>query len=425
LNLNMKKRVLISFLLVGLLSLLPFADAWAQCTPDRTACELDPEFPICISPQEIPSGRVGQPFNQTIQILVGRQITNPQGGQTINLTRLDIIEAINLPAGLSLSFQSGNPSDRRQDSILAVWTVPRNLPAGEKVGIFGCMTISGTPTEPTNPKDTTQLRIRVYASIGPLTIPVLESPFPFPIVIEGDQEPLTVDAGPDVRICAGQSVQLNASPCTRGFTYRWSPSTGLSNPNSCNPTANPTQTTTYTVTMSDGSNTGQDVVTVNVLPTPTVTATVRNISCTTQGNIRLAFTGGTAPYNITQNGVTIAENVRAAAYDFSVERAGIYRLTVTDANGCVLSLDPINVRETPNTLRIRSISVPASVGTGTGLMRIRLSGGTPPYEYSIDGGATFVASDSISVFNVRAGNLDLLVRDSTGCRVRRSNLIIK
>jgi len=54
-----------------------------------------------------------------------------------------------------------------------------------------------------------------------------------------------VDAGPDVMICKGSSTQLNA---TGAITYKWSPETGLSDPNIANPIASPTVTTTYTVT---------------------------------------------------------------------------------------------------------------------------------------------------------------------------------
>ena len=54
------------------------------------------------------------------------------------------------------------------------------------------------------------------------------------------------NAGPDVSICLGSSIQLNA---TGGSIYAWSPSTGLSNINIANPIATPTSTTTYTVTV--------------------------------------------------------------------------------------------------------------------------------------------------------------------------------
>lgn len=66
------------------------------------------------------------------------------------------------------------------------------------------------------------------------------------------QEPLPdAVAGPDTTICVGESVQLYAGG---GETYIWTPTAGLNNPNSQNPTATPLTTTTYTVTV--GQTTG-------------------------------------------------------------------------------------------------------------------------------------------------------------------------
>jgi gliding motility-associated-like protein len=63
--------------------------------------------------------------------------------------------------------------------------------------------------------------------------------------------PLQVDAGPDVSICEGSSLQLNA---TGGVNYSWTPSTALSDAQIQNPVASPTQNITYYVTVDDGNN---------------------------------------------------------------------------------------------------------------------------------------------------------------------------
>jgi gliding motility-associated-like protein len=73
--------------------------------------------------------------------------------------------------------------------------------------------------------------------------------------------------GPDVHLCIGDAAQLNASG---GGTYQWQPPTGLSATNISNPIANPTVTTTYTLTVSDGigcSHTDSLQVIVHELPT--------------------------------------------------------------------------------------------------------------------------------------------------------------
>jgi hypothetical protein len=82
---------------------------------------------------------------------------------------------------------------------------------------------------------------------------------------------ITANAGPDKTICAGTSVQIG-SAAVAGVTYRWSPTTGLSNSTVANPFASPSTTTVYTVTATSLGCTGQDVVVVTVNPKPTVNA---------------------------------------------------------------------------------------------------------------------------------------------------------
>ncbi len=65
---------------------------------------------------------------------------------------------------------------------------------------------------------------------------------------------ITVDAGPNQTICnPGQPVNLNASVSGNFLGVRWSPATGLSNPNILNPVATVNTTTTYTVTVNAAS----------------------------------------------------------------------------------------------------------------------------------------------------------------------------
>lgn len=76
------------------------------------------------------------------------------------------------------------------------------------------------------------------------------------ILIEGSNMTATASATPNA-VCLGESSQLNATTVggTGNYTYSWSPSIGLDNPLAANPVATPTETTTYTCTVSDGYTT--------------------------------------------------------------------------------------------------------------------------------------------------------------------------
>jgi gliding motility-associated-like protein len=67
---------------------------------------------------------------------------------------------------------------------------------------------------------------------------------------------------PEQTICIGTSVQLQAEP---GTAWSWTPSSSLNAATIPNPTASPTQTTTYFVTVTNPCGTGVSQVTVNVI----------------------------------------------------------------------------------------------------------------------------------------------------------------
>jgi len=99
-----------------------------------------------------------------------------------------------------------------------------------------------------------------------------------------DTVPVTVypipvsNAGVDVAYCSGSSQTLGTAS-TPGYTYSWSPATGLSDPTSSNPTvsltntANSILTQNYVVTTTSNNCTSTDaaVVTVNPVPAPLFT----------------------------------------------------------------------------------------------------------------------------------------------------------
>lgn len=84
------------------------------------------------------------------------------------------------------------------------------------------------------------------------------------------QVPLIADAGaPTAYICPNGTYTLGGSPSAFGgsapYTYSWSPTTGLNNPTSANPIAQPSQPTLYTLTVTDvDGNTAKDSAYIDV-----------------------------------------------------------------------------------------------------------------------------------------------------------------
>lgn len=73
---------------------------------------------------------------------------------------------------------------------------------------------------------------------------------------------IPADANVDRTVCGNIPVQLG-TPAIPGYTYAWSPTTGLSNPNMAQPNAGPSTPQTYTLTVTD-ANGCQDIDLVNV-----------------------------------------------------------------------------------------------------------------------------------------------------------------
>lgn len=134
---------------------------------------------------------------------------------------------------------------------------------------------------------------------------------------------IVANAGPDISMCAGESVILNASG---GTGYDWFPSSGLSSSTQPGTTASPSVTTQYTVVVTSGScPPATDSVTVYVKPAPAASAW-SNVTITAGNSATLSASGG-ATYAWNNGSITSTIAVAPAA-------TTVYCVTVTDANGC-------------------------------------------------------------------------------------------
>lgn len=176
----------------------------------------------------------------------------------------------------------------------------------------------------------------------------------------------TISAGPDVSICAGDSVMLNGSG---GIAYSWSPSTGLSDPLISSPVANPTTTTVYTLT-GYGPNGcfANDIVVVTVNQLPLANAGPDVSICEGDSSILIGSGGITYSWNPSASLSCGGCQNPVAGPVVSTN----YTLTVTDIFGCVNS-DSVLVTVLPNPI---TLATPADTTVCPGeSVQINSSGG--------------------------------------------------
>lgn len=93
----------------------------------------------------------------------------------------------------------------------------------------------------------------------------------------------TVNAGVNQSICAGDSVLIGPAGANSNYTYSWSPTAGLGNPNSNQTNASPGGTTNYTLTVVDTSTvnncSANDAVQVSVNPNPVAVPGANDTLC--------------------------------------------------------------------------------------------------------------------------------------------------
>jgi gliding motility-associated-like protein len=209
---------------------------------------------------------------------------------------------------------------------------------------------------------------------------------------------VSVLAGPvvlvsDTSICEGQSVVVAASGATN---YSWNNGSSGSSI-----TVSPTNTTSYTVSGTDGSGcTGVATATVTVNMLPTITVADIEI-CEGDTGILSANGGSSYLWSTGQTG----QNINVNPLNTST-----YYLTGTDVNGCentdsaLVSVNPLPV------ISIATTDDFCNNQNGTAIANT--TGATAPYSYVWN---TNPVQTNDTASNLPAGNYSVTVTDSKGC----------
>lgn len=154
-------------------------------------------------------------------------------------------------------------------------------------------------------------------------------------------------------ICAGIPIALNPNP-NEQYNYLWTPATGLDDPTAANPMANPSETTTYSVTISDfSSDTCQIVRTVTVMVPMVFELTVTDDQSTCGEAITLLAESMGAT-SITWSLTPDFSDPLAFTPELEIDAntSNIYYVQASDDFGCSLS-DSVAV--TDNSIEVASV----------------------------------------------------------------------
>lgn len=143
---------------------------------------------------------------------------------------------------------------------------------------------------------------------------------------------------PNATICNGGTTNLTASATggAGGYTFTWSPATGLSATTGATVTANPTVTTTYTVNATDANGCPAAPITVTVTVSPLLSVIANGTASICPGVNTLisavASNGNGGPYSYSWSPTTGLANATAASTNASPAVTTTY--TVTASDGC-------------------------------------------------------------------------------------------
>ncbi len=214
------------------------------------------------------------------------------------------------------------------------------------------------------------------------------------IVLTGETSPADCNGE------ASGSIDLTVSGGTSPFSYNWSNGATTQNLNGLG-------AGTYTVTVTDANEcTANASFTITQPEAITVTGVTTDTDCNSDltGSIDITVMGGTAPFTYQwTNGATTE--------DLTGIPAGTYTVTVTDANECTATATATFTVNQPPVIEVTGTTLDVDCnGNATGEISVMVNGGTPPFSYLWNTGAT-----TATLTGLTAGTYTVTVTDANGC----------
>ncbi|WP_216688150.1 beta strand repeat-containing protein [Hymenobacter siberiensis] len=358
--------------------------------------------------------------------------TSSQGVNPTSTTPGTVAASLVLPAGalnqanvrIRYNYVGGWDYYWGVDNVLVTGTAPESATFAVTGGPGASVTGNNITFNPT-----TTTTYNVTASYP--SSPGCSSPAT-PITITVNPRP-TATASNNGPICAGSTTTVSfALTGTAPWNLTYSdgttstPVTGITTSPYTFTTGALSASTTYTVTALSDANctaTASPVAStiVTVRPLPTFSTTQTNVSCfgSSTGSITVTAAGGTAPYEYSiNNGVTYTASA-INPYTFTGLAAGTYQVLVKGQFCTAATAQAVTISQPASATAVTATKTDETAsGANDGTVTATGSGGTSPYQYSLDG-TTFLPTTATAgphtFTGQMAGSYTVTVRDANAC----------
>jgi hypothetical protein len=217
-----------------------------------------------------------------------------------------------------------------------------------------------------------------------------------------------------VDVCLGTTINFTAgSPAQTVTGYKWNfgdfTTTTVQNPSKTFTTGG-----TYQVTLQYLDSGGCPATVSKTIRISDISRSIAstNVQCfgTGDGSITITASGGVQPlqYSI-DNGTSYA-----SSGVFANLAPGTYQVKVKDSINCTTNATAVTITQPSAVLAQTNTPTGTSCqGTSDGSIVFSATGGTTPYNYSINNGILFVTGNSFQ--NLTSGTYNLVVRDARNC----------
>ncbi|MCF8226889.1 MAG: gliding motility-associated C-terminal domain-containing protein, partial [Bacteroidales bacterium] len=237
-----------------------------------------------------------------------------------------------------------------------------------------------------------------------------------PLATITDPDPISyILTGKTDITCFGEntgSIQIDVTGGTPLYSFSWKNSDGVEVSTDEDPSSLAADTLSLTITDANScSSNYPDAVVISSPDLLELLVTKTDINCSGDGDgtITLSASGGLPPYQF-----RLDSDPFDVDSQFTGLSGGDYSAETKDANGCIIAENVTIIEPDPLDFNYQLDGAISCHGDSTATISfIEVSGGTTPYQYSVDNGTTF--SNDPDFTNIPAGTYTLLLRDANLC----------